>query len=424
MKNKKYFQIAFYAFLTFAACYLFYTAVDNGQKIADTLGFWMGLTTPFAIGFVIAYVVNFIMKACEKSLGKIKRLKKKSTLRALSLVSAYLIFFIALVLVVLLIVPQLVTSISGVVAQYDANKINSILLSLGDYLHGLAGNNAFLLEQVDRLIPMLDGLVDSILGVLPQLIPEVVGFISGITSGVSNVLVGLVISVYFLIDKERLCARAKKLTLALLKKQRGDKLIGFTREVNETVGDFLSGKLVECLIMGLIAFVAFLVTGTALPLLLAAVVGISNIVPFFGPIVGAVLGGVFVVLVEPGDLLVYVIISVILQQLDANVIGPKILGKSTGLDALWIVVAILLGGGLFGFWGMILGVPLFAILYAMLRNAVNSRLQAMELSTDTEGYVDYAGETVDLVENNSDRKKAGKKKSFWDRFQKIRSKKK
>lgn len=423
MKNKKYFQIALYAFLTFAACFLFYTAVENGQKLADSFAFWAGLTSPFAIGFVLAYVVNFILKAFEGLYGKIKRLKSKGALRALSLVSAYLVFFIALVLVVLLIVPQLVTSISGVVARYDAEKLNSMLLSLSDTLHGWAGNNSFLLEQVDRLIPMLDGWMDSLLSALPQLIPGVVGFVSGLTSGVSNALVGLVISIYFLVDKERLCARVKKLTLAVLKKERGDKLIGFIREVNETVGDFLSGKLVECLIMGLIAFVAFWATGTDLPLLLAAVVGISNVVPFFGPIVGAVLGGVLIVLMAPGDLLVYVILSVVLQQLDGNVVGPKILGKSTGLDALWIVVAILLGGGLFGFWGMILGVPLFAIFYAMLRNAVNLRLKGMEMETATDSYVDYHGETVDLIENNSDRKKAGNKPSLWEKLKKLGKKK-
>ena len=170
MKNKKYFQIAFYAFLTFAACFLFYTAVENGQKIADSFAFWVGLTSPFAIGFVLAYVVNFILKAFEGLYGKIKRLKSKGALRALSLVSSYLVFFIALVLVVLLIVPQLVTSISGVVARYDAEKLNSMLLSLSDTLHGWAGNNSFLLEQVDRLIPMLDGWMDSLLSALPQLI--------------------------------------------------------------------------------------------------------------------------------------------------------------------------------------------------------------------------------------------------------------
>ncbi|MBE6591030.1 MAG: AI-2E family transporter [Ruminococcaceae bacterium] len=421
MKNKRYFLIGFYAFLTFVACLMFYTLWENSEKLGATLGFWMSILTPFAWGFVLAYVINFLLKFFEKYISRWRFIKKPGHVRALSLVVAYLGFFILIALVLLLIVPQLVTSISGVVSQYDAASINRWVKGLSDGLHALAGSNTFLLEQIDRFIPALDGLVDEVLAFLPKLVPEVFNFVSGVTSGLSNFMVGMVVSVYLLFDKEKLCARVKKLAIVLFGKKRGDYAIGLAGEINETVGDFLSGKLTECLIMGLFSFVAMLITGIKLPVLLAVILGLSNIVPFFGPIIGAIIGGVILVLVDPSQLLLYIIVDIIIQNVDGNIVGPRILGKSTGLSGLWIIVAILLGGGLFGFWGMLLGVPVFAILYAFIREFVAKRLKEMELSPATSEYVDYKGAHVDLVENNSQRPK--KPSKLLERIKKWKNKK-
>ena len=421
MKNKRYFLIGLYAFFTFVACLMFYTLWENSEKLGATLGFWMSILTPFAWGFVLAYVINFLMKFFEKYISKLKFIKKASIVRALSLVSAYLGFFVIIGLVLLLIIPQLVTSISGVVSQYNAESINRWVGGIADGLHKLAGNNAFLLEQIDRFIPALDGLVDELLAFLPKLVPEVLNFVTGITSGLSNFMVGIVISIYLLFDKERLCARVKKLTLVILGKKKADYAIGLTGEINETVGDFLSGKLTECLIMGLFSFVVMLITGIKLPVLLAVILGLSNIVPFFGPIIGAIIGGLILILVEPSQILVYIIVSIVIQNVDGNIVAPKILGKSTGLSGLWIIVAILLGGGLFGFWGMLLGVPVFAIIYAFVREMVTKRLKDMELSYTTESYVDYKGVHVDLVENNSQRPK--KQSKLLEKLKNLKNKK-
>jgi predicted PurR-regulated permease PerM len=173
--------------------------------------------------------------------------------------------------------------------------------------------------------------------------------------------------------------------------------------------------------MGLFSFVVMLITGIKLPVLLAVILGLSNIVPFFGPIIGAVIGGLILVLVEPSQIWVYIIVDIIIQNVDGNIVGPKILGKSTGLSGLWIIVAILLGGGLFGFWGMLLGVPVFAIFYAFVREMVTKRLKDMELSYTTESYVDYKGLHVDLVENNSQRPK--KQSKLLEKLKNLKNKK-
>lgn len=392
MKNKKYFQIALYVFLTFAACFLFITAVEGGDKIAEVLQFWGRLLAPFAVGFGISYLVNFIMRFCEGLLLRVKWIQSPKLRRGLAMVSAYLVLLIVVALIVMLVVPQLVSSISSVVERYNAKTMGAYFASISNFFHRLVGNNPFLSDLVDqRLLPLLDKLVGEIFNWVPRMIPGLLEVISGITQGVSDTLMGFVLSIYLLADKERLCARVKKLTIAVFQKERGDRIIGFTRDVNDTVRDFLSGKLLECGIMSVLGLILFGVTGVEMPFLLAVILGISNIVPFIGPIVGTVVGGVLLLLVQPGDFWLYLILSLVLLQIDGNVIGPKILGKSTGLDALWIVVAILLGGGLFGLWGMILGVPVFAILYSMLQRAVNHRLAKASLPVATKEYVDYKG---------------------------------
>lgn len=420
MKNKKYFSIALYAFLTFVCCFLFYTAVENSQKIADTVGFWMGVLSPFAIGFVFGYVINFIMKALERVFVRVPFLKKPKTLRITSLVGAYLIFFVVVALAILLIVPQLVTSITGLVSRFDAATFNRTMDGISQFLHNLVGNNDFLLEQVDKLMPALDKWLEDLLGVLPSLVPTLLNIITDITSGLTNLLVGVVFSVYLLIDKERLCARVKKLTVAFLKKSRADKLIGLAREVNDSVGDFMVGKLMESLLMGVLSFVAFLIAGLEMPVLLSAIIAISNIVPFFGPLVGALICGVILLLIHPSQLLLFVILEIVLIQLDANLIGPKILGKTTGLDALWIVVAILLGGSLFGFWGILLGVPCFAVIYALLRKRVNHCLADQGLTTATQEYLDYTGQEIHLMEDVDTQPKA----SLWQKTKQLLKKRK
>jgi predicted PurR-regulated permease PerM len=278
----------------------------------------------------------------------------------------------------------------------------------------------YCLEQVDKLMPALDKWLEDLLGVLPSLVPTLLNIITDITSGLTNLLVGVVFSVYLLIDKERLCARVKKLTVAFLKKSRADKLIGLAREVNDSVGDFMVGKLMESLLMGVLSFVAFLIAGLEMPVLLSAIIAISNIVPFFGPLVGAIICGVILLLIHPSQLLLFVILEIVLIQLDANLIGPKILGKTTGLDALWIVVAILLGGSLFGFWGILLGVPCFAVIYALLRKRVNHCLADQGLTTATQEYLDYTGQEIHLMEDVDTQPKA----SLWQKTKQLLKKRK
>ena len=176
----------------------------------------------------------------------------------------------------------------------------------------------------------------------------------------------------------------------------------------------------ESLLMGVLSFVAFLIAGLEMPVLLSAIIAISNIVPFFGPLVGAIICGVILLLIHPSQLLLFVILEIVLIQLDANLIGPKILGKTTGLDASWIVVAILLGGSLFGLWGSLWGVPCFAAIYALLRKRVNHCLADQGLTTATQEYLAYTGQEIHLMEDVNTQPKA----SLWQKTKQLLKKRK
>ena len=420
MKNRKYLTIAVWVFLTFAACFLFYTAIENGQTIASGLAFWAGLFSPFATGFVIAYIVNFVLKLIESKLEKRGRPKKPRARRALALVVSYLLALTVVVLILLLIIPQLIQSISGLASKLSAAQISSIINGFSDWLRSALSGNTFFLEQTDSIVSALSESLGTLISSIPQLIPDVVNFLAGLTSGLSNFVVGIVVSIYMLYDKERLCARVKKILLAVFKKESADRIIGLVRAVNDTVGSFLSGKIIVSFFVGLLAFIGFAASGMEIAILLAVIIGITNVVPFFGPIIGGIIGGFILLLINPGKLWIYIVIVIVLQQLDGNIIGPKVLGKSTGLDPLWIVVSIILGGGLFGFWGMILGVPVFAVIYALIRRWVNMRLTQKGMEPSTEDFVKYSGEGIvlnDPADFASDAlKKPGLIKKLGDRL--------
>lgn len=396
MRNKKYFTIALWVFLTFAACFLFYTAIENGETIASGIAFWAGLFSPFATGFVIAYIVNFVLRFIEGKLEKWGRPKKPRPRRALALAVSYLLALTFVVLILLLIIPQLTQSITGLTSKINAAQISESLGMFSDWLHSALSNNAFILEQTDSIVSALSESLGTLISSVPQIIPDVVNFLAGLTSGLSNFVVGVVVSIYMLYDKEKLCARAKKILLAVFRKESADRTIGLVRAVNDSVGSFLSGKIIVSFFIGLLAFIGFAVSGMEIAILLAVIIGITNVVPFFGPIIGGIIGGVILLLINPAKLWIYIIIVVILQQLDGNIIGPKVLGRSTGLDPLWIVVSIILGGGLFGFWGMILGVPVFAVIYALVRRWVDFRLNQKGMEPATEDFVAYRGEGIVL----------------------------
>ena len=203
---------------------------------------------------------------------------------------------------------------------------------------------------------------------------------------VFDIVVAIILSVYIMFSKETLIAQLKKALYALLKKERTDKLVRIARESNRIFSGFINGKLIDSLIIGILCFIGMSLIGFEFTLLISFIVGCTNVIPFFGPFFGAIPSILILLMVDPWQALWFAIFVFVLQQLDGNVIGPKILGDSTGLPALWVMFAILIGGGIFGVIGMFVGVPAFAVIYKFTKEALENRLREKNLPEKTESY--------------------------------------
>ena len=211
--------------------------------------------------------------------------------------------------------------------------------------------------------------------------------VTSTAAGLWNVVLGIIISIYILIDKEKFCALAKKISYAILPQRAADKTIEITHRSSDTFGKFLSGKILDSLIIGILTFVVLTIFKMPYTLLVSVIVGITNIIPFFGPFIGAIPSVIIILFVSPVKALWFLLIILVIQQIDGNIIGPKILGDSIGISAFWILFSILVAGKFLGLVGMVIGVPLFAVIYSIIKEVVESQLDKKGMKTKTEDYM-------------------------------------
>ena len=225
----------------------------------------------------------------------------------------------------------------------------------------------------------------------------VASFTTGVISAFRmffNFVIGLVIALYLLVGKETFIGQGKKILYAVLPAKAGNNALRLLRVSHQLFGGFISGKIVDSAIIGVICYVGLIILKIPYSLLVAAIVGVTNVVPFFGPFIGAVPSFILIALAEPMKGLYFLVFVLALQQVDGNIIGPKILGDSTGLSSFWVIFAILVGGGLFGFMGMLFGVPTFAVIYWLIREIVAYTLRKRRLPEETRDYIKM--ENVDI----------------------------
>jgi len=419
--NKRYFTIALYVFLTISACVLFYLLVQNFDSVRNAFASFFNTVKPIFYGFIIAYILNPIMNFIERLFKKQKKLKfkTKKSLRAWTLVLTYLFAFTVVAIFLLIITPNLTASVNLLVSNISvySKNLNGLIQEIISSAQGYLENIPILSDQLENFAKAFEDITGTLVDWIKDLFPTAVGFISRISVGVSNFIVGLVVSMYMLGDKEKFIAQIKKFSLAVVKQKYVDRAIKLLRFVHVTIGSFLNGKIIDSLIIGVITFITLSLFRIPFPLLLSVIIAITNILPFFGPIIGAVTCIFLLLMIEPMQAVWFAILILIIQQVDGNIIGPKILGKTTGISALWVVVSILVGNALFGFWGMLLGVPVCAVLYALMRIDVAKRLEAKELPSDTEYYMTYMREEpkiilLDKIDEINENGTEGKKKPF------------
>lgn len=398
--EKKYVYWGVTAFLVIAASLIFYYLLFHMNNVRAGFRTFTKTCMPIIDGLVLAYLMTPLVKHMERDffIPLCKRLnlntesaKTKKRMRLLSALITVIFVFVLLYLLCASIIPQLIVSIQNIALQLPVYATN-----LQDWIQKLFENNDDLAGIVTSLINQYSNELEDYLNskLVPQLNVILTRFSSSIFSSMLgllvtawNLLIGLIISVYLLVSKESFAGQSKKIIYAIWEEETANKLISNIRFVNATFGGFINGKLVDSLIIGLICFIGMTLLQLPYPLLISVIVGITNIIPFFGPYLGAIPSIILILMVNPKQALYFAIFVLILQQFDGNFLGPKILGNKTGLSSFWVIFSITLFGGYWGILGMAIGVPVFAVIYAGIKALVNQQLVKRGYSTNTQDYM-------------------------------------
>ena len=405
MKRTQYFKWGLTAFLTVCAVLVFYDTFYQNGVLQRFLSKLASILAPVLYGAAIAYLLTPVMSWLEKVIGAgWKKLFPKWELKnhsgglrlvSILLTEAVVIFLLYLLMSVL--IPQLVDSVTSLI-----NNAEAYYRKIYDWADGLLDSENEIAVWLAGLITerYTDGMAFLTDKVLPWAQKAVVPLTNGIWSGIRgavgfafDLIVGIIVSIYLMGMKEKSLARCCKAVYAAFSEKKADAVMRGTRTVDRIFSGFVRGKLLDSLIIGIICFIGCSLLNMPYTPLVSVVVGVTNVIPFFGPFLGAVPSAFLILLVSPKQCLIFVIFIVILQQFDGNILGPKILGDATGISSFWVIVAILVGGGFGGVLGMFLGVPVFACIQELVKFLMDRRLQRRDMPTEAYAYVGRAKDT-------------------------------
>ena len=402
--DKKYLNWGITAFLVIAGAILFYMALSYLPVIGKSLGTLLRILSPFVWGLVITYLLHPLMKALERSafLPLSRRLYKgkraysaRRFARGMSVLVAEIVLIAAIVALFYLILPQLYGSIVMIVDN-SPTYIANLTAWVEKTLKGFPELEAYITEALTNVNTNVFDWVRS------TLLPGLGSVVSNVTTGVAyavkavyNLIIGIIVSVYILGNIEGFAAGARRLSYSLFGIESAEKIRDLLAFTDKTFMGFINGKLLDSAIIGLICYIFCAIVNMPFALLVSVIIGVTNIIPFFGPLIGAVPSAIIILMVNPMKMLIFVIFIIILQQIDGNFIGPKILGSSIGISGFWVMFAIILGAGLFSFWGMLLGVPVFVLIYTALDHLIVKRLKKNDLPWETAQYENL--ESIDPV---------------------------
>ncbi len=375
---------------------LFYNFIVNGDGVGAIASKVVKILQSVIIGLVLAFLMNPIMMFIEQGTLPIARKLQKKEVRARRLARASSSFLSAVVVLGLValffisIIPEIYSTAQYLLANIG-NQIDAVLNWGNNITNGVYDAEITAIKESSFI-----DLFNTTVNFLQQYVDftsqeSVVTIAGGVYSFIKifwNCIIGLFVAVYALCSKELFKAQAKKIIYSFFSLENANVAIRVTRKASEVFYGFITGKIIDSIIIGLLCYIGMIILGLPYPLLVSMIIGVTNIVPVFGPYIGAVPTTIIIFLTEPRLGIYFLIFVLALQQLDGNVIGPKILGESTGLSSFWVVVAIVVGGGIFGIPGMIIGVPVTAMIYYIFGKIVSYRLRARNLPTESRLYLE------------------------------------
>ncbi len=365
---------------------------NGAESLLSIINHLLNTMLPFIDGLVLAYILNPIMVTIE---GRIvlplfkkneKLMDKHSLARGLSLFFTMVIFLLIITGLIVMIFPQLFSSIQSIIARtpYYLSSLNTMVIDL------LKNNQE--LEEIfrtysGRLQDFINELLPELQSIISSLSSTVLSYLSAALTNIFKFVIGIILCIYLLFKKETYLAQCKKIIYAFLSTDRANDIINNARFTNRTFGGFITGKLFDSLIIGILCFVCMTLLKMPYTLLISCFIGVTNVIPFFGPFLGAIPSTLILFIINPMKALIFVIFVIILQQFDGNILGPKILGDSTGLPGFWVIFSITFFGSFLGVWGMFIGVPIFSVIYAAFKAYLENRLKKKNMPPETSFYI-------------------------------------
>ena len=408
---RKYLYISLAGALGIILCIVFCFLMFRFDQVMSGLRNVQDILMPFIYGAVIAYLLTPTCNFVETHLnswgeGKVKNQEKFRRFSSGAGIIASLIFGICIIYLLLaMVLPQVFTSIRGIVEVLPGNVRQWSL-----WIEQLLADNEILSNYVEQFTSTAYKNIETWLET--KLLPNMQTIVTGVSAGlisavvvVKNLLIGLIAAAYMMGNRRKFAAQAKKLVYSFFRVPVANDILDEVQFINRLFGGFINGKLLDSLIMGVLCFVIMNLLNMPYSMLISVIVGVTNVIPFFGPFIGAAPSALIVLTVSPVKCIYFLILILVLQQFDGNILGPKILGNTTGLSSFWVLFSILLFGGMFGFVGMIIGVPTFAVIYDLIKKLSNTLLKKKNLSTDTGQYEELVsvvpqGESFQYIRNS------------------------
>ncbi|MBR1533967.1 MAG: AI-2E family transporter [Ruminococcus sp.] len=350
------------------------------SDVVKVLRVIISVINPILYGLIIAYVLNYPYKLFHnhafKNMGKKHKWLAKFN-KPLSIILSYILVFGIITYLISMMIPELASSIEKFIdamPEYELT-IRGWADDTARFVDNLTGYNLYEVATFNNVITLITGneATEFFKNISSTLLPNAVTTMVDIGTGIYNWGLGIVISIYLISSKETLLNQARRVISAFTPEKFSTRFFHICTVFNTKCGKFIIGKIIDSSIIGLMCFIGMSIFRFDYPLLISVIIGLSNLIPFFGPFIGGIPSAVLLLLINPMEALWFVIFLFVLQQFDGNILGPKILGESVGISGFWIMVSVIVGGGLFGIVGMVLGVPFFAAIYALVSEAVDSR---------------------------------------------------
>ena len=382
-KDYNYFKIFFAVFSAIVCSIIVYFLFSKLGHITGFLNKVFKILAPVFIGIIFAYLFNPIVSKLEEYFNgkeKIKKKNKNKLGRVLGIIITYVVFIAIVVIFVRFFIPSLLDSLNMMF-----KNIPKYLENVFNFIKSLCEKYNINPKFIDTYRANINSMIkDSVVPNIDIIINNLANGITSVVRWVINIVVSFIISIYLLYDKELFSDGIDRLLKTYCSPRLYEEIVDSARYIYKVLGGFMVARLIDSLIIGIITFVVLIIFKIPYAFLISLIVGVTNIIPFFGPFIGAVPSILLLLVIKPAKALEFGIIILIIQQFDGNVLGPKLIGDKIGLKSFWVLFAILLFGGLFGFWGMIFAVPIFACIYEFCKHRVEKRIEYNKLLEETE----------------------------------------